>query len=136
MDQIKTGLLIRALRNSAGMTQKQLAERLCVSDKAVSKWECGKGSPDISLLPELAALFGTDMQTLLSGEMEKNESEKGNMKKIKFYVCGECGNIVTATSEAAVNCCGKKLVPLEPARAGVAEMLNLEEIDGELYVSS
>ena len=50
MDQIKTGKLIRKLRTDMGLTQKQLAERLHVSDKAVSKWGTGNGCPDLSLL--------------------------------------------------------------------------------------
>lgn len=136
MDQIKTGALIRQLRIDSGMTQKQLAESLSVSDKAVSKWECGNGCPDISLLAELSEIFGTDVQTLLSGSINKNESEKGDMKKLKFYVCKECGNIITATSEAAVNCCGNKLAPLEPVKAEGAEMLKTEDLGGEWFISS
>ena len=136
MDQIKTGALIRQLRLDSGMTQKQLAEALCVSDKAVSKWECGNGCPDVSLLAELSAVFGTDVQTLLSGCINKNESEKGNMKKLKFYVCKECGNIITATSEAAVTCCGNKLTALEPVKAEGADMLKTEDLGGEWFISS
>ena len=81
MDQVKTGELIRQLRTKMGLTQKQLAERINVSSKAVSKWECGNGCPDISLLAGLADVFGTDIQVLLAGGIDKNESEKGNMKK-------------------------------------------------------
>lgn len=136
MDQIKTGLLIKQLRSESGLTQKQLAERLNVSDKAVSKWECGNGCPDISLLSELANIFATDIQTLLSGEINKRESEKGNMKKLKIYVCKKCGNIITATSEAAVTCCGSILSPLEPVRASEDEMLKVEDIGGEWFISS
>lgn len=136
MDQTRTGALIRELRMRSGLTQKQLAEKLSVSDKAVSKWECGNGSPDISLLPVLAEILGTDMQTLLSGSIRKNESEKGDMKKIRFYVCRECGNIITATSEAAVTCCGKTLTPEVPQPAPEADRLQLEEIDGEWYVTA
>ena len=136
MDQIKTGALIKQLRINSGLTQKQLADSLCVSDKAVSKWECGNGCPDVSLLSELADIFGTDVQTLLSGEINKNESEKGNMKKLRFYVCHNCGNIVTATSEAAVTCCGNKLTALEAQKAGEADMLKVEDIGGELFVSA
>ena len=136
MDQIKTGALIKQLRINSGLTQKQLADSLCVSDKAVSKWECGNGCPDVSLLSELADIFGTDVQTLLSGEINKNESEKGNMKKLRFYICHNCGNIVTATSEAAVTCCGNKLTALEAQKAGEADMLKVEDIGGELFVSS
>ena len=136
MDNIKTGALIRRLRTETGLTQRQLAERICVSDKAVSKWECGYGSPDISLLPELADIFGIDIQTLLTGTINKNESEKGNMKKTRFYVCKECGNIITASSEAAVTCCGSRLAALEPQKAEGADMLNVEDIGGELYITS
>ena len=136
MDQTRTGALIRQLRIRSGLTQKQLAEQINVSDKAVSKWECGNGSPDISLLPALAETLGTDMQTLLSGAVRKNESEKGDMKKIRFYVCRECGNIITATSEASITCCGKTLTPAEPAPAPEANRLRMEEIDGEWYVTA
>ena len=136
MDQTRTGALIRQLRIRSGLTQKQLAEQINVSDKAVSKWECGNGSPDISLLPALAETLGTDMQTLLSGAVRKNESEKGDMKKIRFYVCRECGNIITATSEASITCCGKTLTPAVPAPAPEANRLRMEEIDGEWYVTA
>ena len=136
MDQMKTGTLIKQLRSNAGLTQKQLAESLNVSDKAVSKWECGNGSPDISLLSELADILGTDVQTLLSGEINKNESERGNMKKIKFYVCKDCGNIITATSDAVITCCGNRLNALEAKKAEEAEMLKVEDIGGELFISS
>lgn len=136
MDQIKTGELIRRFRTELDLTQKQLAERINVSDKAVSKWERGNGCPDVSLLSALAEVFVTDVQVLLSGEIDKNESEKGNMKKIKFYVCSKCGNIITATSEAAVTCCGNKLTPAEPRKAEESEMLKIEDIGGEWYISS
>ncbi|MBR6967478.1 MAG: helix-turn-helix domain-containing protein [Ruminococcus sp.] len=136
MDQIKTGALIKQLRTDSGLTQKQLADRLCVSDKAVSKWECGNGIPDISLLSELAEIFGTDIQTLLSGSMNKNESGKGNMKKLRFYVCRECGNIITSASEASVTCCGSRLAPLEAKKAEDGELLKVEDIGGEWFISS
>ena len=55
MDQTKIGALIRALRLELGLTQKQLAERIFVSDKAVSKWERGHGCPDASLISQLAS---------------------------------------------------------------------------------
>ena len=136
MDPIKTGALIRQLRTARGLTQRQLAEQLHVSDKAVSKWECGNGCPDISLLTELAALFGTDMQVLLSGELRQNEKEKSNMKKTKFYVCRTCGNIITAASGADVTCCGSRLSALEPRKAEPDEMLRLADVGGEWYVTA
>ena len=83
MDQVKIGELIRKLRTELGLTQRQLAEKINVSDKAVSKWECGNGCPDLSLLTALADVLGTDMQLLLSGEIDKNELEKGNMNTLR-----------------------------------------------------
>ena len=136
MDQEKTGELIRTLRNEKKLTQKQLAERLNVSDKAVSKWERGHGCPDISILSGLAGILGTDIGVLLSGNIDIKESEKGNMKKLKFYVCPKCGNIITATSEAFVTCCGSKLTAAEPRKAEENEKLTVEDIGGELFIHS
>lgn len=136
MDHIKTGKLIRYLRTRSGLTQKQLAERINVSDKAVSKWECGNGCPDISLLSELSDIFGTDIQILLSGEINRKETEKGDMKKLRFYVCKDCGNTITSTGEASVICCGNRLTALEPVKADESRMLGSEDIGGEWYISS
>ena len=68
MNQYVTGSMIRTLRESRGMTQAELAEKLFVSDKAVSKWENGKGYPDISLLEPIAQVFGISVAELLSGK--------------------------------------------------------------------
>ena len=54
MNNYITGAAIKALREKNRLTQQQLAEKLCVSDKAISKWETGKGFPDISLIEPLA----------------------------------------------------------------------------------
>ena len=136
MDQVKTGELIKRLRTERGMTQKQLAELLNVSDKAVSKWECGNGCPDVSLLSALAEIFGTDIHVLLSGETIKNEKEKGDMKKIRFFVCRECGNIITSASDVSVTCCGSRLTVLEPKKADEAQKLRVEDTGGEWYITS
>ena len=136
MDQKSTGELIRKLKTDMGLTQKQLAEQLHVSDKAVSKWECGNGSPDLSLFTALSEVFGMDIQVLLDGRIDKNEMENGNMKKLKLYVCKHCGNIITSTSDASVTCCGNRLSPLEPRAAEGSEKLKLEDIGGEWYVTS
>lgn len=136
MNQEKTGEIIKFFRTKLNLTQNQLAERINVSNKTVSKWECGNGCPDISLLTELAEIFGTDVETLLSGKIKKNESEKGNMKKIQFYVCRECGNIITSTSETVVMCCGNRLEALTPKKAEESEMLKVEDIGGDWFISS
>ena len=136
MDQVKTGEIIRRLRTDNGYTQKQLAERLNVSDKAVSKWECGNGCPDVSLLSRLADILGTDIQVLLSGELKTNESERGTMKNLKFYVCRKCGNIITAASKATVSCCGSKLLPTEAKTDENSDMLKVQDLRTEWYITS
>lgn len=107
MDQTKTGGLIRALRTQKGLTQKALAEAIGVGDKAVSKWERGLGCPDVSLLPELSRVLGVGLETLLSGSLDANDQERGNMKKLNFYVCPDCGNLITAASPAAAGRCSR-----------------------------
>lgn len=134
MDCEKIGRLIYELRKERGFTQLQLANRIHVSDKAVSKWERGMGCPDISLLPALCETLGIDMETLLAGEIDANDMTGGNMKKLKFYVCPQCGNLLTATEEAAISCCGKKLHALQPQKA--EEKLTVEKIDGEYFITS
>lgn len=136
MDQIRTGEIIRALRLKKELTQAALAEKIGVSDKAVSKWERGCGAPDLSILPLLASELGIDMENLINGEMEENELINGNMKKLKFYVCPDCENIIFSAAEASVSCCGKKLLPLEPKKASDEEQLKTEIIENEIYVSS
>ena len=134
MDQTKTGGLIRALRTQKGLTQKELAEAVGVGDKAVSKWERGLGCPDVSLLPELSRVLGVWLEALLSGQIDANDQERGNMKKLNFYVCPDCGNLITAATEAGVSCCGRTLLPLEPQKP--EEPLSVEKIDDSWFVSS
>ena len=134
MDQTKTGGLIRALRTQKGLTQKALAEAIGVGDKAVSKWERGLGCPDVSLLPEISRVLGVGLETLLSGSLDANDQERGNMKKLNFYVCPDCGNLITAATEAGVSCCGRTLLPLEPQKP--EEPLSVEKIDDSWFVSS
>ena len=117
MDYEKIGALIRSLRTQQGLTQRELAQRLTVSDKAVSKWERGQGCPDVSLLPSLAQTLGVEVEGLLAGELLENEQIGGTMKNLNFYVCPTCGNILTSAVGAAVTCCGKKLAPLEAVKA-------------------
>lgn len=135
MDPIKTGQLIRQLRTAQGLTQRALAAQLHVTDKTVSKWETGGGCPDISLMRPLCHVLSVSMETLLGGEITKQE-DNGNMKKLRFYVCPGCGNILTAETEAQVHCCGRLLTPLTPRRAEEAECLQMEAADGEWYITS
>ena len=124
MNQEKTGSLIYTLRTEKGMTQKQLADVLAISDKTVSKWERGTGCPDISLLRSLCDYFGVDMEKMLDGELEANDFTGGNMKKSEFYVCPVCGNVTVTTGEVNISCCGRKLESLEPIRLGKNQASN------------
>lgn len=73
MDKEKTGQLITELRKEKGMTQKQLAEALNVTDKAVSKWERGLSFPDISMLEPLSELLDISIMELLAGERQDED---------------------------------------------------------------
>ena len=130
------GDLIRQLRNEHSMTQKQLAEELHISDKTVSKWERGKGLPDISLISELSRLFGIDIQNLLKGDLTPNDITGGNMKQIKYYVCPVCESITFSTGDAEVSCCKRKLSSLELKKADEGEMLTVQVVEDEWFISS
>jgi len=132
----KIGKLIYNLRKEKDMTQKQLADLMNISDKAISKWERGLGCPDISLLPELSQILGVNIEEILSGKIELNETIGGNMKKIKFYVCPQCNNLMTVTGDANISCCGKRLAELVAGKANENHLLNIEPVEDELYVSS
>lgn len=135
MDNTKLGSLIRALRREAGMTQRDLAETLGVTDKAVSKWERGLGCPDVSFLPQLSRLFGVDLEKLLQGDLAPNEMVGGNMKKMTYYACPVCGGLTFCTGAAEVSCCGRKLSPLEPRKAQGEEKLTVEGVENDWYVT-
>lgn len=135
MDCEKIGGLILKLRKENNLTQKQLADILYLSDKTISKWERGLGCPDVSLLHQISEIFGVNIEKLLTGELKANERDNGNMKRIKFYVCPECGNIVTATGGVELSCCDRKLNSLTPQKADENHNLNVEIVDDEYYVT-
>lgn len=136
MDQEKVGGIIKTLRKDKGMTQLELALCLNVTDRAVSKWERGLGCPDISLLTRLSEIFSVDIGSIIDGDMDENEKRSGNIKKTKFYVCPICGNIITASENTNVSCCGRKLEGLEEKK-NLDEEMKIERVDGtELYISS
>ena len=136
MDNKKTGELIFKLRSEKGLTQKQLADMLNVSDKAVSKWERGQGLPDVSLLPELGAIFGVNIEGLLGGGLNVNSFATGNMKKVKFYVCPICGNITICTGSAEITCCSRKIGEVIPRKADESHTLEINAVEDEWFISS
>ncbi|HNU80494.1 MAG TPA: helix-turn-helix domain-containing protein [Bacillota bacterium] len=135
MDCSKVGKLIFGLRKEKGMTQKQLADAMNISDKAISKWERGLGCPDVSLLRELSEVLNVNIEKILLGDLEPNNADGGNMRKLKFYTCPNCGNTLTSTGESDVSCCGRKLAPLIPKPAEGIHKLTVEEIEEDYYVT-
>lgn len=136
MDNAKIGALIRRLRMEKKMTQLQLALKLHISDKTVSKWERGLGCPDVSLIGQLSGIFEVDIQNLLAGELSPNGVLGGNLKRSKFYVCPNCGNLVYALTDASVTCCGKKMKPITPVKASEEEKLFVQVVENDFFVSS
>ena len=134
MNQYVTGTVIKQLREKNKMTQLQLAEKLGVSDKTVSKWETAKGYPDITLLEPIAEAFRISVTELISGNTIHNENISANMLRSKFYVCPVCGNVIHSMGEAAIHCHGIQLTPLEAEPADEHHMAVIERIEDEYYV--
>lgn len=135
MNQYITGAAIKELREQRKMTQLQLAEILSVSDKTVSKWETGKGYPDITLLESIAAAFGISLTELISGHQIKNSNVSANMLRSGFYVCPVCGNVIHSMGAAVIHCHGLQLMPAEPEAADEHHRISVEKVEDEYYVS-
>ncbi len=135
MDRYVTGDVIRRLRESKKLTQEELAERLFVTSKAVSKWETGKGYPDISLLEPLAGALGISVIALLSGNNIRDGNRSANMMRSKFYVCPVCGNVIRSTGEAVISCCGVTLPTLEAEAPDEEHAIKAEIVEDEYYVT-
>lgn len=135
MNLSKNGRLISSLRKAKGMTQKQVADMLGVLPKTVSKWETGHGFPDVSTVSDLAKILGVSSDTILSGNLNPNTEEVGNMKKTKFYVCPNCGAVLQGTGECSVVCCGKSLEPLMAAKADNEHEITVSQIENDYYIT-
>ncbi len=134
MNQYVTGTVIKELREKNKMTQLQLAKKLGVSDKSVSKWETGKGLPDITLLEPIAEAFRISVTELISGNTIHNTNVSANMLRSKFYVCPVCGNVIHSMGEAAIHCHGIQLMPLEAEQTDERHMIFIERVEDEYYV--
>jgi len=135
MDCAKVGMLIRKLRTEKKLTQAALAEQLNLSSKTISKWERGLGCPDVSLLGTLSAILGVDLSRLLTGELLPNKTVEGNMKKTRYFICPDCGNISLCTGNAEVFCCGRRLAALEMKKASSEEKLHAEIVEDEWFIT-
>lgn len=130
-----TGNSIRELREKRRFTQRELAEKIHVSDKTISKWETGKGLPDIGILEELSQALGISIGELLTGEYRENENRSGNMKKAEFYVCPVCGNVITSVGSGSYSCCGITLPRQEPEECDEDHNIDVETVDNEYHIT-
>lgn len=135
MDNYITGTTIRNLRERKGLTQVELADVLGVSDKAVSKWETAKGLPDITLIEPLATALGVSVMELMSGDTVVNQNVSSNMLRSKFYVCPLCGNIVRASGDTVISCCGITLPPLTAEDVDEAHEIVIEKVEDESFIT-
>lgn len=135
MNTYITGATIKKLREAKGLTQLQLAEKIGVSSKAVSKWETAKGLPDITLIEPLSQALGVSVMELMSGETVINKNSSANILFSKFYVCPVCGNIVRTTGEAVISCCGITLPPLEAEEADSDHTVTIEDVEDEKFIT-
>ena len=135
MNTYVTGATVRQLREGRNLTQAELAERIGVSSKTVSKWETGKGLPDISLLQPLAAALGISVIELMNGEHIINKNTSANMLRCKFHVCPLCGNIIHSTGNTVISCCGITLPPLEAEAADDGHAVTAETVEDEHFIT-
>ena len=135
MNTYVTGATIKELRENRKLTQAELAEKIGVSSKTVSKWETAKGLPDISLLQPLAGALGISVIELMNGEHITNKNISANMLRCKFYVCPICGNVVHTMGDAVVSCCGITLPALEAEDADDTHEIITEKVEDEDFIT-
>lgn len=134
MNQYITGQTIKKLREKNKLTQSELAHKLSVSDKAISKWETGKGYPDITLIENIAKVFNVSITELFSGDTIENKNISSNVEKMKFYVCPICGNVITSMGETMLSCHGINLKPLEAEECDEKHTVEVSRVEDEHYV--
>ena len=135
MNTYVTGTTIRQLREGRGLTQAELAEKIGVSSKTISKWETAKGLPDITLLQPLAQALGISVIELMNGEQITNRNVSANLLRGKFCVCPLCGNVLHSTGSALVSCCGITLPPLEAEDADEEHGITIETVEDEHFIT-
>lgn len=135
MNTYVTSATIKTLREKRNLTQADLAEKIGVSSKTISKWETAKGLPDISLLQPLAQALGISVIELMNGEPISNQNVSANMLRSKFYVCPMCGNVVHSTGNSVISCCGITLPALEADEADAEHMITIEQVEDERFIT-
>lgn len=134
MNQYITGAVIKELREKHHMTQLDLAEKLRVSDKTVSKWETGRGYPDITLLEPISSVFGISIAELISGIAINNVNVSANMMRSRFYICPVCGNTIHCMGEAVIHCHGVLLKPYQAEESDENHKIFIEKVEDDYYV--
>ena len=135
MNTYVTGATIKQLREMRNMTQTELAEKIGVSSKTISKWETAKGLPDISLLQPLAQALGISVIELMNGEPISNKNISGNMLRSKFCVCPICGNVIHTLGDTVVSCCGITLPALEAEESDEDHPIQIERVEDEHFIT-
>ena len=135
MNSYVTGATIKKLREAKGITQSELAEKIGVTSKAVSKWETSKGLPDITLIEPLSKILGISVVELMSGDTIINKNTSSNMLLSKFYVCPVCGNIIHTTGESLISCCGIVLPSLDAEEIDESHRVIIENVEDEKFIS-
>ena len=135
MDTYITGQTIKNLREKKGFTQAELADKLGVTDKAISKWETAKGLPDITLIEPLAKALSVSVMELMTGNAVVNKNISSNILRTKFYVCPLCGNIIRTTGDAVISCHGITLPPLEAEDTDDGHCITIEKVEDENFVT-
>lgn len=134
MNQYVTGAVIKELREKNRLTQLELADKLGVSDKTVSKWETAKGYPDITLLEPIAEALSVSVAELLSGNAVFNANVSADMMRSKFYICPICGNVIHSMGEAVISCHGVLLTPAHAEETDENHIVMIERVENEYYV--
>jgi len=135
MNTYVTGSTVRQLREQRNLTQAELGERIGVSSKTVSKWETGKGLPDITLLQPLAEALGISVIELMNGEQIINKNISANMLRSKFYACPICGNAIHALGNTVVSCCGITLPALDAEQADENHAVSIQNVEDEHFIT-
>lgn len=135
MNTYVTSATIKHLREKQGLTQAELAEKIGVSSKTISKWETAKGLPDISLLQPLAQALNISLIELMNGEHIANNNISANLLRSQFYVCPVCGNLLHSTGNAVVSCCGITLPALEAEEVDDTHGITIEPVEDEHFIS-
>ncbi len=135
MNPYVTGAAIKQLREKRNLTQSELADRIGVSAKTVSKWETAKGLPDVSLLEPLAKALNISVIELMNGQFITNRNVSANMLRSKFYVCPMCGNMIHSMGDSLMSCCGITLPPLEAEEGDADHAVTIERVEDEHFVT-